>query len=260
MYNLSSAQGQRFAQIAREMTEKVRELGPNPAKTAKSRERSRIREESSELKADSKGGRREMIVANRKPFEEIVEMIKPYKKILLLGCNECVTVCAVGGAKEVAVLASELRMYREKEGQPIEIKEHVPRTQLRPRVRGDPGTADSDAEAVLSMACGCGIQFVGEHYRDKLVLPAVNTTFDGVTVEHGVWSERCLGCGNCILDKTLGHLSVTRCAKSIFNGPCGGSQGGKCEVNAETPCALATHRRPVQGEEHARQIPRDPAR
>ena len=66
-----------------------------------------------------------MIVANRKPFEEIVELIKPYRKILLLGCNECVTVCATGGAKEVEVLASELRMHREKEGQPIEVKEHV---------------------------------------------------------------------------------------------------------------------------------------
>lgn len=93
-----------------------------------------------------------------------------------------------------------------------------------------------DYEVVMSMACGCGIQFVGEHYRTKLVLPAVNTTFDGVTEEHGVWTERCLGCGNCILDRTLGICPVTRCAKSIFNGPCGGSQGGKCEVNKETPC------------------------
>ncbi|HUI69935.1 MAG TPA: methylenetetrahydrofolate reductase C-terminal domain-containing protein [Spirochaetia bacterium] len=178
-----------------------------------------------------------MIVANRKPFEEIVELIKPYKKIVLLGCNECVTVCAVGGAKEVEVLASELRMYREKEGQPIEIKEHVPERNCDPEYVEPLGAIIADAEAVLSMACGCGIQFVGEHYIEKSVLPAVNTTFDGVTMEHGVWSERCLGCGNCILDKTLGVCPVTRCAKSIFNGPCGGSHDGKCEVNAETPCA-----------------------
>ena len=178
-----------------------------------------------------------MIVANRKPFEEIVELIRPYKKIVLLGCNECVTVCAVGGAKEVEVLASELRMYREKEGQPIEIKEQVPERNCDPEYVEPLGAIIADAEAVLSMACGCGIQFVGEHYIDKPVLPAVNTTFDGVTLEHGVWSERCLGCGNCILDKTLGICPVTRCAKSIFNGPCGGSHDGKCEVNAETPCA-----------------------
>ena len=105
-----------------------------------------------------------MIVANRKPFEEIVELVKPYKSILLLGCNECVTVCATGGAKEVAVLASELRMHREKEGQPIEIKEHVLERNCDPEYVESLATVIGDAEAVLSMACGCGIQFVGEHY------------------------------------------------------------------------------------------------
>jgi ferredoxin len=177
-----------------------------------------------------------MIVANRKPFEELVEMIKPFRKILLLGCNECVTVCAVGGAKEVAVLAAELTMYRSKEGQPIEIREHVLERNCDQEYVESLAPVIGDAEALLSMACGCGIQFVGEHYRDKLVLPAVNTTFDGVTEEHGVWTERCLGCGNCILDKTLGVCPVTRCAKSLFNGPCGGSHEGKCEVSDEIPC------------------------
>ncbi len=177
-----------------------------------------------------------MIVANRKPFEEIVELVKPYKSILLLGCNECVTVCATGGAKEVAVLASELRMHREKEGQPIEIKEHVLERNCDPEYVESLATVIGDAEAVLSMACGCGIQFVGEHYLRLRVLPAVNTTFDGVAEEQGVWAERCPGCGNCILDKTLGICPVTRCAKSLFNGPCGGSHGGKCEVSDETPC------------------------
>jgi hypothetical protein len=32
MYNMSSAQGQRFAEVAREMTEKIKALGPSPAK------------------------------------------------------------------------------------------------------------------------------------------------------------------------------------------------------------------------------------
>ena len=112
MYNLSSAQGQRFAEIAREMTEKVRELGPNPARNGRTAER---RKEGEKTDDSSK----------QKTFEEIVELIKPYKFVLLLGCNECVTVCATGGAKEVEVLASELRMHRAKDGQPIEIKEHV---------------------------------------------------------------------------------------------------------------------------------------
>ncbi len=178
-----------------------------------------------------------MIVANRKPFEELLAMIAGYSRILLLGCNECVTVCATGGSKEVAVLASELRLARQKEGRPIEITEHTLERNCDPEYVEGLKPILSDHEAVLSMACGCGIQFVGERYREKVVLPAVNTTFDGVTEQHGVWSERCLGCGNCILDRTLGICPVTRCAKSIFNGPCGGSQAGKCEVSPETPCA-----------------------
>lgn len=178
-----------------------------------------------------------MIVANRKPFEEIMAMLEPYSKVLLLGCNECVTVCAVGGAKEVAVLASEIRINRQKDGRAIEVFEHVLERNCDPEYVLSLKGIIEGYEAVLSMACGCGIQFVSEHFRDKLVLPAVNTTFDGVTVEHGVWAERCQGCGNCVLDRTLGVCPVSRCAKSIFNGPCGGSQGGKCEVNKETSCA-----------------------
>jgi F420-non-reducing hydrogenase iron-sulfur subunit len=39
MYNLSAGEGPRFAEIAREMTEKIRTLGPNPVKTAKGQSR-----------------------------------------------------------------------------------------------------------------------------------------------------------------------------------------------------------------------------
>ena len=178
-----------------------------------------------------------MIVANRKPFEEIIAMLKPYSKILLLGCNECVTVCATGSSREVAVLASEIRLYRQKEGKSVEIREVTLERNCDPEYVESLKPFIHDYEVVMSMACGCGIQFVGEHYRDRLVLPAINTTFEGVTEEHGVWTERCQGCGNCVLDRTLGICPVTRCAKSIFNGPCGGSQGGKCEVDKDLPCA-----------------------
>ena len=74
------------------------------------------------------------------------------------------------------------------------------------------------------------------------VFPAVNTTFMGSTVEHGVWEERCAGCGECILHLTGGICPVARCAKSIMNGPCGGTQDGMCEISTpEHPvdCAWA---------------------
>ena len=156
-----------------------------------------------------------MIVANRKSLEEILAMLKPYKKVLLLGCNECVTVCATGGEREVGVLASELRLSRAKEGQEIEIKEqtlerqcdHEYIDQVRPFV--------GDYEVILSMACGAGIQYVGEKYRTKPVLPAVNTSFLGVTLEQGVWSERCQGCGACILDQTGGICPICEVCEEL---------------------------------------------
>jgi ferredoxin len=177
-----------------------------------------------------------MIVANRKSLDEIEEMIKGYGKIILAGCNECVTVCAVGGEKEVGILASELRLSRKKDGKDIDIKEivlerqcdHEYIEQLRPLV--------DEYEAILSMACGAGIQFVAEKYRGKAVVPAVDTSFLGVTEEQGVWAERCQGCGRCVLDQTGGICPIARCSKSLLNGPCGGSTDGKCEIDKEVEC------------------------
>src|SRR4030042_64336 len=177
-----------------------------------------------------------MIVANRKSLEEILTMLKPYKKVLLLGCNECVTVCATGGEREVGVLASEIKLSCAKDGQEIEVREqtlerqcdHEYIDQVRPLV--------GEVEGILSMACGAGIQYVAEKYRSKVVLPAVNTTFLGVTLEQGVWSERCQGCGECVLERTGGVCPIARGAKSLLNGPCGVSSKGKCEVDKELDC------------------------
>jgi ferredoxin len=178
-----------------------------------------------------------MIVGNRKPLEEILEMLKPYKKVLLLGCRECITVCAAGGEREVGVLASELKLSRAKDGREIEVKEFTLERQCDYEYVDQIKSFAGDYEVIVSMACGAGVQYVAEKYPKMLVLPAINTTFLGVTLEQGVWSERCQGCGECILHLTAGVCPVARCAKSLFNGPCGGSSNGKCEVNKETDCA-----------------------
>ncbi|NLT68972.1 MAG: hypothetical protein GXX84_20490 [Acidobacteria bacterium] len=178
-----------------------------------------------------------MIVGNRKPLEEILQLVKPYKKILLLGCRECITVCAAGGEREVGVLASELKLSRAKDGGEIEVKEHTLERQCDYEYVDQIKPFVDDYEVVVSMACGAGIQYVAEKYPHKIVLPAINTTFLGVTLEQGLWAERCQGCGECILHLTGGVCPVARCAKSLFNGPCGGSADGKCEVNKDTDCA-----------------------
>ncbi len=177
-----------------------------------------------------------MIVADRKPLNEILEMVKDYKKILLVGCKGCVTVCNVGGAKEVGILGSILRIARAKEGNPLEVDEKTLERQCDPEYVSQIKDLVDDYDAIVSMACGVGPQFLSERYPHKKVYPAVNTTFFGGAVQHGVWAERCAGCGTCIIHYFDGLCPIARCSKSLLNGPCGGSAGGKCEVSKDIEC------------------------
>ncbi len=178
-----------------------------------------------------------MIVADKKPIEEIIKEIENYSKILILGCNECVTVCEAGGKKEVGILASALRMYFLNQGKDVKIDEitlerqcdHEYLEELRNRV--------DMYDAVISLACGVGVQFMAEKYQTLPVYPGVNTCFLGVTEKRGLWTERCQACGKCILAKTAGICPVSRCAKRLLNGPCGGSTNGKCEISKDVDCA-----------------------
>ncbi|MEA3436579.1 MAG: methylenetetrahydrofolate reductase C-terminal domain-containing protein [Thermodesulfobacteriota bacterium] len=178
-----------------------------------------------------------MIVADKKPIEEIVEAIKDKEKILILGCNECVTVCEAGGKKEVGVLASALRMYFLNQGREVSIDERTLERQCDHEYLEEVRDVIDQYDSVVSLACGVGVQFMAEKYHTTPVFPGVNTCFMGVTEERGVWSERCQGCGECILASTAGICPVSRCAKRILNGPCGGSTNGKCEINKELDCA-----------------------
>ena len=178
-----------------------------------------------------------MIVADKKPIEEIIEEIKEHEKILILGCNECVTVCEAGGKKEVGVLASALRMYFLNQGREVKIDEVTLERQCDHEYLEEIRDVMDQYDAVVSIACGVGVQFMAEKYHDKPIYPGVNTCFMGVTEKRGLWTERCQGCGDCILARTGGICPVSRCAKRIFNGPCGGSVKGSCEINKEIDCA-----------------------
>jgi ferredoxin len=178
-----------------------------------------------------------MIVAEKKPIEEIIELVKDSKKILIAGCNECVTVCEAGGKKEVGILASALRMYFMNEGKKVDIDEITLERQCDHEYLEEIRDRIDQYDAVLSLACGVGVQFMAEKYFSTPVFPGVNTCFMGAAEERGVWSERCQGCGQCILGQTAGICPVSRCAKRLLNGPCGGSTKGKCEINKDLDCA-----------------------
>lgn len=177
-----------------------------------------------------------MITGTPKPIDEVLEMLEPYKKIVVAGCFGCVTVCRVGGEKEVQILSSSLRLAREARGNKLEIKEVCLERQCDPEYLEALRPYVEDYEAVLSIACGAGIQFVAEKFHKTPVLPGINTGFLGVTERQGEWAERCQGCGDCVLHLTGGICPVSRCAKSLFHGPCGGSAKGICEVSPDVAC------------------------
>jgi ferredoxin len=181
-----------------------------------------------------------MIIADRKSLEEIQDMIKEYKKILLVGCKGCVTVCNVGGAKEVGILAATLKIARKKDGNPIEIDEKTLERQCDPEYVEQIRDSFDQYDAVLSMACGVGPQFLSEAYPSQKFFPAVNTKFFGGAVQHGIWEERCAGCGTCVIHYYDGLCPIARCSKSIQHGPCGGSADGKCEIAKDVECIWDT--------------------
>jgi ferredoxin len=177
-----------------------------------------------------------LIVAEQKPIEEISKSLEGFKRILIAACGTCVTVCMAGGEKEGLKLASILEQAKKQEDGPVEIKVVTPKRQCDAEFLEDIAEEVENADVVLSLACGAGVQFMGEIFRGKIVLPGVNTRFIGVARDVGYWTEMCQGCGNCVLEKTGGICPVARCSKSNFNGPCGGSQSGKCEIDPDTDC------------------------
>ena len=178
-----------------------------------------------------------MIVAKRKPFEEIKDMLKEYKKVLNVGCGTCVAVCLAGGEKEVGVLNAELEMSRKLDKNPIELGAITVERQCDREYLEALDELVEDYDVILSMACGAGIQFVAERYPHKPVFPAVDTTFLGVNQDVGWYEERCRSCSSCVLGLTGGICPVTMCAKGLYNGPCGGTNKGSCEINKDQPCA-----------------------
>jgi len=182
-----------------------------------------------------------MIVAERKPFNEIKELVAGSRKMLILGCGTCVAVCLAGGEKEVAILASQLKMALALEDQAVKIDELTIERQCDREFIDEvkDKVSVNEYDLILSTACGAGVQLLSDVFDHKVVVPALNTTFIGVAEGPGIWTERCRSCSDCVLAETGGICPVTMCAKGLVNGPCGGARHGKCEVDPEKDCAWA---------------------
>lgn len=173
-----------------------------------------------------------MIILKEKTFEEILTMVAGSKSVLIVGCNGCAGIYQVGGEKQALMMKRLLDMASKLKGFALKSKamtvlrqcdRQMVSTSLRPLL--------DDYEAILSMACGAGVQTIGEVFEDRVVIPANDTAFIGSQDrELGRFYELCKACGDCVLFETSGICPMTRCAKGLLNGPCGGMAGGKCEV------------------------------
>ncbi len=178
-----------------------------------------------------------MIIAEQKSLEEIKTLVGNSEKVLVLGCGTCVTVCFAGGEREAAIMASSLRMATKLEGKNKAITDITVQRQCEWEYLDQVAEQIGEADVVLSLGCGIGVQAIAEHFPNTWVVPGLNTSFLGLPSEQGVWEERCAACGDCILGLTGGICPIARCSKSLLNGPCGGSEDGHCEIDPEIPCA-----------------------
>jgi hypothetical protein len=178
-----------------------------------------------------------MIITEQKPFEEILDSLQGYARIFLVGCGECATTCKTGGQPELLRLKARLE-----EAGKIVSGVCVPgapciAAQIKTELAKNSKVA-RESEAVVVMACGLGVQSVKDNQRFGLaVLPGCNSICGAVMDAQGNFYEKCSACGDCVLGITAGICPVTLCAKGLLNGPCGGMNKGKCEVDKDKDCA-----------------------
>jgi len=178
-----------------------------------------------------------MIVTEQKPIEEIIDSLTGYSKIFLVGCGECAATVKTGGEPEL----QKMKQLLEEKGKTV-VGMCMPdapcnasqiKTEMAKNMK-----ALREAETILVLACGLGVQSVKDNDRlGHEVFPALNSVFGAVLDAAGNFLEKCSLCGECVLDVTGGICPITLCPKGLLNGPCGGMDKGKCEVDKDKDCA-----------------------
>ena len=178
-----------------------------------------------------------MIISQQKPLNDLLSSLKGYNKIFLLGCGECATTCKSGGQPEVDKIQREL----ENAGKIITGACIPSAPCVAGKLKAELAknlTALRQSEAVLVLACGLGVQSFKDNDRLGLVVfPACDSLFGAVMDAQGNFFEKCSMCAECVLAETGGICPITLCPKSLLNGPCGGVNQGKCEVDNQKDCA-----------------------
>ncbi|MFC1958195.1 methylenetetrahydrofolate reductase C-terminal domain-containing protein [Chloroflexota bacterium] len=175
-----------------------------------------------------------MLITEQKPMEEILQYLEGEDNIFIVGCEGCAEGCETGGERQVAEMKQKLDEAGKKVTGTslIDFACNPELTRLTLRAHESQILA---SDSLLMLCCGAGVQATAQ-VVDKIIHPGCNTI--SLSGQHGEWreGERCLECGQCVLEFTGGICPIAGCSKNLLHGPCGGSEGGKCEVNPNLPC------------------------
>jgi hypothetical protein len=182
-----------------------------------------------------------MIGTKKKPLEEVLEALQAYQKIGIVGCDGCAKTCATGGSEQVEEMAKLLKEHGKRVVFDLAPNTTCNLSNVRSFISGLEG-AIKKSEALLVLGCGGAVQVVRQFTEECGFAVPVKSGLDTVghmdTIAPGeLLLEQCSECGQCVLNETGGICPVTKCAKSLLNGPCGGSENGKCEVDSSRSCA-----------------------
>jgi hypothetical protein len=173
-------------------------------------------------------------ITRRKSEEEIDHLLDGLGRVFIFGCGTCTTLTQTGGEAEVRAmkerLSSQGRLVTGEAVLPVAC-DNLTGEALR-----EYGQQIEQADVLLIMTCAFGVQNIARQLK-KMVVPALDTIFIGKENGIGRFDEICTQCGTCILGETGGICPVTSCHKGLVNGPCGGTNNGKCEIDPEKDCA-----------------------
>ena len=174
-------------------------------------------------------------ITAQKPVEEIMKYLEKCQRVHIIGCGTCATLCHTGGKSEVVGMKEKL----EASGKKVTGWMVIPTAcdELTGDALRSNAEAVEAADCILAMTCAVGVQTINLQLKEpKPVYPGLNTLFLGMEDSPGHFIEACMQCGACVLGRTAAICPLVRCAKSLLNGPCGGSVDGKCEISPDVPC------------------------
>ncbi len=175
-----------------------------------------------------------MILSKQKPWEEILSYLDGESNVFILGCNGCAQASGTGGPKEVEEIKGKLEGTGKKVTGSAVVDFLCEKALVKSRLRSKVEQIMA-ADSILVMTCGVGVQAVAASVN-KVCHPACDTVNLGGSRGEWMGSERCMECGECLLEYTGGICPLTACTKGLISGQCGGASQGKCEISPERDC------------------------